>query len=261
MRRRWGAVVLLAASAVLVGACGAGSGGDGGTASPTKGASGDVEALRPKASTVTDQLIANDWPAVHAQFDETMAKAVAEDGLANGWNDVVKRNGAYKSRGEPTQQTTGSADDVIVFDTPLQFERGTVKTRVALRPDGRIAGLFLLPSDDGAGGLGVDDLRPRASAVTDQLIAHDWGAVRAQFDDNMRSKLSEEALADAWNGVVKQKGDYRSRGDATQKASPAGQDILVFDTPLEFAKGAMKSRVAFHTDGTIAGLFILTPEA
>ena len=112
-------------------------------------------------------------------------------------------------------------------------------------------------SDD----LGVEELRPKASAVTDQMIAGDWAAIRAQFDENMKSKLAEEGLANAWGSIVAEKGAYQSRGESAQQGSPAGQDLLVFDTPLEFERAPMKMRLAFHPDGTIAGLFILKPEA
>lgn len=108
---------------------------------------------------------------------------------------------------------------------------------------------------------GVDELRPKAAQITDQLAAHEWAKVRAQFDDNMRQKLAEDGLANAWGQVVKSKGEFVSRGEPTQLGSPAGKDFLVFDTPLEFEGGPMKSRITFHPDGQIAGLFILVPDA
>jgi hypothetical protein len=119
----------------------------------------------------------------------------------------------------------------------------------------------LSSGDDGAGDVGVEDLRPKASEMTDQMIANDWPAVRAQFDDNMKNKLAEDGLANAWKSVVAQKGAFQSRGKSAQQGSPAGQELFVFDTPLEFERGAMKARLALHPDGTIAGLFLLVPEA
>lgn len=115
------------------------------------------------------------------------------------------------------------------------------------------------PSD--APATGVEALRPKAAEVTDRLAAEEWAAVRADFDENMKSKLAEDGLANAWKQVVAAKGDYVSRGKPTQLGSPAGQDLYVFDTPVEFERGPMKTRLAFHPDGTIAGLFILVPDA
>ena len=108
---------------------------------------------------------------------------------------------------------------------------------------------------------GVEVLRPKAAEITDQLAAHEWAKVRSQFDDNMKQGLAEDGLANAWDQVVKEKGEYKSRGEPTQLGSPAGKDLFVFDTPLEFERGPMKSRLTLHADGRVAGLFILVPEA
>ena len=102
----------------------------------------DVEALRPKAAEITDLLVKNEWKAVRKGFDSTMEKALSEDGLANAWASVVKEKGAYVSHGEPTQ--IPKPGNVTVFDTPMTFERGEMKSRVTLRPNGEIAGLFIL---------------------------------------------------------------------------------------------------------------------
>ena len=123
--------------------------------------------------------------------------------------------------------------------------------------------------DDGGNGAaeeastadGVEALRPKAAEITDQLAAEKWAEVRAQFDDNMKAKLAEDGLANAWAQVVKAKGEYVSRGEPTQLGSPAGEELYVFDTPVEFEQGPMKTRLTFHADGTVAGLFILVPDA
>jgi hypothetical protein len=108
------------------------------------------------------------------------------------------------------------------------------------------------------------NLKTKAAEITDDLADHDWKAVRDEFDDDMKDGLSEKGLEEAWDKVVDLKGRYQSRGKPAQ-VTPAGiqvkKDHLVFDTPLQFAKGAMKSRITFHRDGKIAGLFILIPSA
>lgn len=119
---------------LLAAACDASGGGGDGAA--------DVEALRPKAAHVTELLVENDWKAVRADFDSTMEKGLSEDGLANAWAAVVAEKGAYVSHGEPTQ--IPKVGDTVVFDTPMTFERGEMKSRVTLRPNGEIAGLFIL---------------------------------------------------------------------------------------------------------------------
>lgn len=104
----------------------------------------------------------------------------------------------------------------------------------------------------------VEDLASRAGEVTDQLAENNWGAVRADFDANMSEKLTEDLLATAWAQVTGSKGTYESRGEPEQIPKPG--DFVVFDTPMTFADGQMKSRVTFNEDGQIAGLFILEPD-
>lgn len=105
----------------------------------------------------------------------------------------------------------------------------------------------------------MDTLRLRAAEVTELITANKWAEVRVDFDETMKNGLSEQQLADAWNQVVAAKGAYLSHGEPQQVLKPGA--FAVFDTPLSFANGPMKTRVAFSEDGKIAGLFILVPEA
>ena len=104
----------------------------------------------------------------------------------------------------------------------------------------------------------VESLRDSAAQVTDLWVANDWKAIRAEFDDNMRRRLAEDGLANAWKQVTALRGDYVSRDEPTQVPIPGA--FTVFDTPMHFKNGDMKSRVSFDGHGRIAGLFILKPE-
>ena len=109
----------------------------------------------------------------------------------------------------------------------------------------------------GGGEPGTDELRSKAAALTDLMTRNDWPAVRQDFDATMREKLSEELLSTAWAQVTQARGAYRSRGEPTQIPKPG--DVVVFDTPMTFERGEMKSRVSFRENGVVAGLFILEP--
>ena len=105
----------------------------------------------------------------------------------------------------------------------------------------------------------VADLGRKAAALTDLMVGNDWPAVREDFDATMRQELTEDRLASAWQQVVQLKGSYQSRGEPTRVLKPGR--FVVFDTPMTFERGAMKSRVTFHENGDVAGLFILVPTA
>ena len=137
--------VLLVVAMLFVGACG-GDDDDASTTSTTaaSGSEGeaDVNDLAAKAATITDQYVANDWPALRADFDATMEAGLSEAMLAEGWTQVVAMVGAYTSRDEPVEVPKDDAH--VVYDTPMHFERGDMKCRVAFNLDGTIAGLFIL---------------------------------------------------------------------------------------------------------------------
>lgn len=100
------------------------------------------DALQQKAASLTDLVAANDWKAVREDFDATMSTNLSEAGLTTAWQQVTQQVGSYQSRGTPTQ--VPKPGDFTVFDTPMRFERGAMKSRVTLRPDGQVAGLFIL---------------------------------------------------------------------------------------------------------------------
>jgi len=215
-----------------------------------------VAELGDRAAEITDQIAENDWLSVRADFDDVMLDEVTEERLVSVWAQLTMALGGYESRGEPTQVSESGGS--FVFETPMTFERGEAKSRVAFRGDGRVAGLFLLEPDAGDD-RSVEELRDLASEITDLIAANDWSAVREEFDATMTEQLTEDRLQEAWNEVVAAKGEYRSRGEPTQVPMPG--NVVVFDTPMTFEQGEMKGRLAFHPDGRVAGLFILVPDA
>ena len=104
-------------------------------------------------------------------------------------------------------------------------------------------------------------LQAKASTLTDQLIAGDYEAVTKEFNADMASGLPPENLKTAWQQVEAQYGKYQSRGTTAKSLAATPQGVAVFDTPMTFAKKAMKSRISFDPDGHVAGLFILEASA
>lgn len=97
-----------------------------------------------------------------------------------------------------------------------------------------------------------------AASVIDELANARWDEVTARFDETMRQGLSAEQLAGAWAQVVAQAGSYKSRG-ATDSARSG--DLTTTNTPLVFEAGELVARISFRDDQTIAGLYILNPDA
>jgi hypothetical protein len=97
-----------------------------------------------------------------------------------------------------------------------------------------------------------------ARTVIDDLAHARWADVSARFDATMRDRLTEEGLAEAWALIVGMAGAYESHGET--EAVRAG-DFTITNTPLTFEAGDFVARITFRDDRTIAGLYILNPDA
>ncbi|WP_159233282.1 DUF3887 domain-containing protein [Mycolicibacterium vanbaalenii] len=97
-----------------------------------------------------------------------------------------------------------------------------------------------------------------ARAVIDDHAHGRWPAITERFDETMRAGLTEEGLAEAWAYLAGMAGAYESHGDTD--AVRAG-DFTITNTPLTFEAGDFVARVTFRDDRTIAGLYILNPDA
>ena len=74
----------------------------------------------------------------------------------------------------------------------------------------------------------------------------------------MHAGLTEEGLAEAWAYFVGLAGAYEGHGDTdTVRAG----DFTITNTPLAFEAGDFVARITFRDDQTIAGLFVLNPDA
>jgi hypothetical protein len=97
-----------------------------------------------------------------------------------------------------------------------------------------------------------------ARTVIDDLAHARWTDVTARFDSTMRDRLTEEGLAEAWAHIAGLAGAYESHGDTD--AVRAG-DFTTTNTPLSFEAGDFVARITFRDDRTLAGLYILNPDA
>ncbi|AHC23904.1 MULTISPECIES: DUF3887 domain-containing protein [Mycobacteriaceae] len=95
-------------------------------------------------------------------------------------------------------------------------------------------------------------------AVIDDLANARWADVSARFDETMRDRLTEAGLAEAWVHIVGLAGAYGGHGDVDMMR--AG-DFTTTNTPLRFEAGDYVARITFRDDQTVAGLFLLTPDA
>ncbi len=101
-------------------------------------------------------------------------------------------------------------------------------------------------------------LTQRAIEIVQQLDHRDWAAVSADWNDTMRTKLPRSELAQTWKQIVSSAGALQGIGrpSVTRKGP-----YRIAEVPLVFEHGPLQARVTFDHTGSVAGLFILLPDA
>jgi hypothetical protein len=106
-----------------------------------------VAQLRDLASQITDLMIAGKWDDVVSHFNAEMLMSMSAPSLKTAWEQVTGEFGAYKQRGATARSTTAAPNGVVVFDTPMSFEKAAMKSRISFDRDGKVAGLFILKAN------------------------------------------------------------------------------------------------------------------
>jgi dienelactone hydrolase len=94
------------------------------------------------ARQVAAELRTEDFPALESRFDEAMKAALPDASLRAFWSQTLAGAGALRSCGEPRMKTAG--EFTLAF-SDCTFEKQKAELRLTIRPDGRLAGLFLAP--------------------------------------------------------------------------------------------------------------------
>lgn len=94
------------------------------------------------ARAVARELKAEDFEGLESRFDEGMKAALPDDALRVFWTDTKQRAGALSDCGEPRMQTAG--EFTLAF-SDCTFDKQKAELRLTIRPDGRLAGMFLSP--------------------------------------------------------------------------------------------------------------------
>lgn len=95
------------------------------------------------------------------------------------------------------------------------------------------------------------DLKAQAEADCDALLAGDFAAVVARFDENMAAVLDANGLEQSWSAVAPLLGEYLGRGEAelTQQ-----DDFTVAVLQVRFANSDLKVQIAYDAAGRIGGM-------
>lgn len=99
--------------------------------------------LASSGAQFVEVMAKGDFAAAGAQFDARMKSALPQEKLRDVWQTLQKQAGPFKARLQTRVEKQRGYD--VVFVT-CQFERATLDAKVVFDADGRIAGLFFIPS-------------------------------------------------------------------------------------------------------------------
>ncbi len=88
-----------------------------------------------------------------------------------------------------------------------------------------------------------------AKAVVDKFVNGDYAGLYAQFDAQVKAAVTQDQLQTAWEGIVKQAGEFQKISDI--EAGPAPHTVIL---TLQFEKSPLNLGLAFDADGKIGGI-------
>lgn len=98
------------------------------------------------ARQVAAELKSGDFAALESRFDESMKAALSDAALRTFWAQTLARAGALRGCAEPRMKTAG--EFTLAF-SECAFEKEKAELRLTIRPDARLAGMFLAPETAG----------------------------------------------------------------------------------------------------------------
>ena len=96
-----------------------------------------------RATELLDHMDAGDYAAAEAMFTADLARAVPADKLGAVWTALPRQAGAATGRGTPVLEVQG---DMRLVAIPLHYANAELVAKVAVQPDGRIAGFLIQPA-------------------------------------------------------------------------------------------------------------------
>lgn len=102
-----------------------------------------VAGVEARAERLVRSMARGDFAAVEEQFDGTMRAALPASRLERLWGALQAQAGAFQEVGSARTERSDSLETVVLGG---RFERAALDFRVVFRPDGRVAGLFVVPA-------------------------------------------------------------------------------------------------------------------
>jgi dienelactone hydrolase len=197
-----------------------------------------------RARTFLETLARHDWPAAEARFDPKMAELLPLEKLESFWVGVESNAGSWVGIDAVAVEKRGAFDVAKVRCNFVKLHR---LAQVSFDKDVRVAGLLVGP-----------DFEAPTREFIDALARNDFVAASRDFDETMRTALPPEKLADAWNVIRAQAGDFVSI-ERIRVEHQRGHWIAF--ARCSFSRREAVAKVVYDAKSQIAGLFFLDAAA
>ena len=97
-----------------------------------------------------------------------------------------------------------------------------------------------------------DELEAMADEFVDFLVAGDYAACVAKFEEIMTRAMQEEKLRESWERLQRGVGDYKERL-GVKVTRQQGFDVVY--VPTQFEKRLMNIKIVYDEDGAVSGLW------
>ena len=101
------------------------------------------------------------------------------------------------------------------------------------------------------------DIKTAALEVINKLVATEYEAVRADFNDQLKASFPVESLGQIWTSVVQTLGSYQGHDEPRTKQFQ-GNDVVTVKCRME--RGAVDLQIVYDKNGKIGGIWTLPPE-
>lgn len=90
-----------------------------------------------------NNIARGNYGAVHSALDPDLQRKISANTIADAWAKLQQSHGNYLFPGRPSTTPRG---ELSVVEVPLHMARQPGRFQITFHPNGRIAGLYLLPN-------------------------------------------------------------------------------------------------------------------
>lgn len=112
-------------------------------ASISSGCGGGSADYQSRAEKIVESIAAGDYSSAVESFDSTMKSSLPAEKLKEAWEALVAKAGAFKEQLGARTEKSGGYDVAYVT---CRFEKAPMDIKVVFGKDGKVTGLFFLPS-------------------------------------------------------------------------------------------------------------------